>query len=135
MTEQISLLRQRMIDDMAFRNMSGRVTSHIKSVLQLLCGRPVKLRVPTCVLNDGSRLVYQVTGAFAEFERSILKQRVNAGLAPIKAKIARGEKYDGDQYRRPSYLRAAHSGMAGLEMSGPIRPDDRRGNDCRTTER
>src|SRR5262249_22982737 len=45
----------------------------------------------TCPMG---RLVYQVTGAFAEFERSMLKQRVNAGLAPIKAKIARGEKYE-----------------------------------------
>jgi DNA invertase Pin-like site-specific DNA recombinase len=39
------------------------------------------------------RSVFQVTGAFAEFEWSIIKQRVNAGLTPIKAKIARGEKF------------------------------------------
>jgi DNA invertase Pin-like site-specific DNA recombinase len=29
----------------------------------------------------------------AEFERSMIRQRVKAGLAPIKAKIARGEKF------------------------------------------
>src|SRR5215510_3168034 len=40
------------------------------------------------------KLLFQITGAFAEFERSMIRQRVNAGLAPIKAKIARGEKYE-----------------------------------------
>ena len=39
------------------------------------------------------KLLFQITGAFAEFERSMIKQRVNAGLAPIKAKIKRGEKF------------------------------------------
>jgi DNA invertase Pin-like site-specific DNA recombinase len=39
------------------------------------------------------KLLFQVTGAFAEFERSMIRQRVNAGLAPIKARIARGEKF------------------------------------------
>jgi len=40
------------------------------------------------------KLLFQITGAFAEFERSMIRQRVNAGLAPIKAKIAHGEKYE-----------------------------------------
>ena len=39
------------------------------------------------------KLLFRTTGAFAEFERSMIRQRVNAGLAPIKAKIARGEKF------------------------------------------
>jgi DNA invertase Pin-like site-specific DNA recombinase len=39
------------------------------------------------------KLLFQITGAFAEFERSMIRQRVNAGLAPIKAKVARGEKF------------------------------------------
>jgi DNA invertase Pin-like site-specific DNA recombinase len=39
------------------------------------------------------KLLFQITGAFAEFERSMIRQRVKAGLAPIKAKIARGEKF------------------------------------------
>jgi len=30
-----------------------------------------------------------VTGAFAEFERSMIRQRVNAGLGAIKARIKR----------------------------------------------
>jgi DNA invertase Pin-like site-specific DNA recombinase len=36
------------------------------------------------------KLLFQITGAFAEFEHNMIRQRVNAGLAPIKAKIKRG---------------------------------------------
>src|SRR5499427_7433911 len=34
------------------------------------------------------RLVFQVTGAIAEFERSMIRQRVQAGIDGIKAKVA-----------------------------------------------
>jgi DNA invertase Pin-like site-specific DNA recombinase len=36
------------------------------------------------------KLLFQITGAFAEFEHNMIRQRVNTGLAPIKAKIKRG---------------------------------------------
>ena len=39
------------------------------------------------------RLLFQVTGAFAEFERSIIKQRVQVGLNSIKAKLAKDKKF------------------------------------------
>ena len=32
------------------------------------------------------KLLFHVTGAFSEFERSMIRQRVRAGLAPIKAR-------------------------------------------------
>jgi DNA invertase Pin-like site-specific DNA recombinase len=35
------------------------------------------------------KLLFHVTGAFSEFERSMIQQRVNAGLSCIKAKIKR----------------------------------------------
>jgi len=35
------------------------------------------------------KLLFHVTGAFSEFERSMIRQRVNAGLSVIKAKIKR----------------------------------------------
>jgi DNA invertase Pin-like site-specific DNA recombinase len=40
------------------------------------------------------KLVFQVTGAFAEFERSMIRQRVRAGLNVIKAKLARDGKFE-----------------------------------------
>jgi DNA invertase Pin-like site-specific DNA recombinase len=35
------------------------------------------------------KLVFQVTGAFAEFERSLIRQRINAGL---KRAVAQGKR-------------------------------------------
>ena len=35
------------------------------------------------------KLLFSITGAFAEFERSMIRQRVNAGLKTVKAKIAK----------------------------------------------
>jgi len=35
------------------------------------------------------KLLFQVTGTFAEFERSMIRQRVNAGIGAIKARIKR----------------------------------------------
>jgi DNA invertase Pin-like site-specific DNA recombinase len=39
------------------------------------------------------KLLFHVTGAFSEFERSMIRQRVLAGLAPIKAMIARDGQF------------------------------------------
>ena len=39
--------------------------------------------------TPSGKLLFQVTGAFSEFERSMIQQRVNAGLSVIKAKIKR----------------------------------------------
>src|SRR5262245_21283205 len=43
--------------------------------------------------TPAGKLLFQITGAFGEFERSMIRQRVKVGLAPIKSKIARGEKF------------------------------------------
>jgi DNA invertase Pin-like site-specific DNA recombinase len=39
------------------------------------------------------RLLFQVTGAFAEFERTMIRQRVRAGMQTIKDAIARDGKF------------------------------------------
>jgi len=39
------------------------------------------------------KLLFQVTGAFAEFERSMIRQRLRTGLNVIKAKIACDGKF------------------------------------------
>jgi DNA invertase Pin-like site-specific DNA recombinase len=38
-------------------------------------------------------LSFQITGAFAEFERSMIRQRIRAGLNVIKDKFARDGKF------------------------------------------
>src|SRR5262245_14423005 len=40
------------------------------------------------------KLLFQITGAFAEFERSMIQQRVRAGLKVVKDKLARDGKFE-----------------------------------------
>ena len=39
--------------------------------------------------GQSGNLLFHLTGAFSKFERSIIRQRVNAGLSAIKPKIKR----------------------------------------------
>jgi DNA invertase Pin-like site-specific DNA recombinase len=43
--------------------------------------------------TPAGKLLFQITGAFAEFEHSMIRQRVRAGLNVIKQKIARDGKF------------------------------------------
>jgi DNA invertase Pin-like site-specific DNA recombinase len=43
--------------------------------------------------TPAGRLLFQMTGAFAEFERAMIRQRVQAGIARAKEKIARDGKF------------------------------------------
>jgi DNA invertase Pin-like site-specific DNA recombinase len=38
--------------------------------------------------NPMGKLLFQITGAFAEFERTMIRQRIAAGLKTVKAAIA-----------------------------------------------
>jgi DNA invertase Pin-like site-specific DNA recombinase len=44
--------------------------------------------------TPAGRLLFQITGAFGEFERSMIRQRVRAGLNVIKDKLARDGKFE-----------------------------------------
>jgi DNA invertase Pin-like site-specific DNA recombinase len=52
------------------------------------------------------RLLFQITGAFAEFERSMTRQRVQVGLNSINAKIA-GQEVNDQGGHRPQSSRSA----------------------------
>jgi DNA invertase Pin-like site-specific DNA recombinase len=43
--------------------------------------------------TPAGRLLFQMTGAFAEFERAMIRQRVHAGLSRAKEKIARDGRF------------------------------------------
>jgi len=43
--------------------------------------------------TPAGRLLFQMAGAFAEFERAVIRQRVHAGIARAKDKIARDGKF------------------------------------------
>ena len=59
------------------------------------------LRQPVDTTTPAGRLLFQMTGAFAEFERSMIRQRVRAGLSVIKAKIERDGKFVSKAGREP----------------------------------
>ena len=61
-------------------------------------------------MTPTGKLLFQVTGAFSEFERSMIRQRVNAGLSVIKAKIQR----DGHFTTKGGIVRR-HLGRPGAE--------------------
>ena len=44
--------------------------------------------------TPAGKLLFQMTGAFAEFERSMIRQRVNAGLNVINDKLSRDGKFE-----------------------------------------
>jgi DNA invertase Pin-like site-specific DNA recombinase len=39
------------------------------------------------------KLLFQITGAFAEFERTMIRQRIHAGLKTVKATIAAKDSF------------------------------------------
>jgi len=69
------------------------------------------------------KLLFQITGAFAEFERSMIQQRVRAGLKVVKDKLARDGKFEtrrgvvrtklGRPGAEPEKLEAARRALAG----------------------
>jgi len=69
------------------------------------------------------KLLFQITGAFAEFERSMIRQRVRAGLRVVKDKLAKDGKFKtrrgvmrtklGRPGAEPEKLEAARTMLAG----------------------
>lgn len=65
----------------------GRSLPHLISLVMELEQRGVALRSLTEQIDTaspGGRLVFHVFGALAEFERGVIRQRVNAGLAAAR---------------------------------------------------
>jgi hypothetical protein len=69
--------------------------------------------------TPAGKLLFQITGAFAEFERSMIRQRINAGLARARAQ--------GKRLGRPRL--AADKGGPG---PAPFRPRSRNSRSCRS---
>jgi DNA invertase Pin-like site-specific DNA recombinase len=70
----------------------GRSLIDLLSTIQHLEAAGVDLYLEQQAIDTTSpmgKLLFQVTGAFAEFERSMIRQRVRAGLRTIKGRIER----------------------------------------------
>jgi DNA invertase Pin-like site-specific DNA recombinase len=64
--------------------------------------------------TPAGKLLFQVTGAFAEFERSMIRQRVNAGLARARAQGKRLGRPRIDQKTEQAIREALASGTLGM---------------------
>jgi DNA invertase Pin-like site-specific DNA recombinase len=90
----------------------GRTLLHLLEILQDLTERDIALRVLDGLGTDlnlatsQGKLFVQMLGAFAEFERNLIRERVVAGLVAARA---RGHKGGRRPKLSPSHQRQAHA--------------------------
>ena len=88
----------------------GRSLTDLLGVLQGLHDKGVDLFLHRQGLDTSTtagKAMFQMLGAFAEFERGIIRERVNAGLARARAKA---RSWAGVRSSRPSKRAYASSG-------------------------
>jgi len=71
----------------------GRSLKHLIETVQVLEGREIGFRsVQESIdtMTPGGKLVFHVFGALAEFERDLIRERTNAGLAAARARGRKG---------------------------------------------
>jgi DNA invertase Pin-like site-specific DNA recombinase len=93
----------------------GRSLSHLAQIIDELTTNNVALVVPgqgidTSSANPAAKLQLQILCAVAEFEREVIRERVNAGLAVARAK--------GVKLGRPVTLEAHRSEVTRLRRQG-----------------
>jgi DNA invertase Pin-like site-specific DNA recombinase len=98
----------------------GRDLAHLVSTVRELEARGVGFRVlagqgaEIDTRTAGGRLIFGIFAALAEFERDLIRERVNAGLAAARARGRRG----GAPYKMtPAKLRLAQAAMGKPETS------------------
>ena len=93
----------------------GRSLSHLVQLLGEFAAHKIALIVPgqginTSSSNPASALLLNVLGAIAQFEHSIIVERVNAGLAAARRR--------GIKLGRPGTLSVHHEAVAKLRAQG-----------------
>lgn len=71
----------------------GRSLKHLIETVRILEGRGIGFRsVQESIdtMTPGGKLVFHVLGALAEFERDLIRERTNAGLAAARARGRKG---------------------------------------------
>lgn len=96
----------------------GRSLRHLLDLVEQLDAAGVGLRSVTEQLDTtsaGGRLVFQVFGALAEFERELIRERTQAGLAAARARGRRGGRRP---VMTPAKLTAAQALLDGGRTPG-----------------
>ena len=93
----------------------GRSLAHLAAMIAEFAAHNVALVVPeqgidTSAANPAARLQLNVLGAVAEFEREIIRERVNDGIAAAKTRDVR--------FGRPETLEPHRDGIARLRVQG-----------------
>jgi DNA invertase Pin-like site-specific DNA recombinase len=75
----------------------GRSMSHLIAVIETIKGTGVGLYVHTQALDTttpAGRAMFQMLGVFGEFEREMIRERVNSGLDRVRGEIDRKGVYE-----------------------------------------
>lgn len=71
----------------------GRSLKHLIEIVENLEGRKagfISLQEGFDTTTSGGKLIFQIFGALAEFERNVIRERTNAGLAAARARGRKG---------------------------------------------
>jgi DNA invertase Pin-like site-specific DNA recombinase len=95
----------------------GRSLAHLAQIIGEFAAHNVALVVPsqaidTSASNSAARLQLNVLCAVAEFEREVIRERVNAGLAVAKAKGVRLGRPPAHDIQRAEVARLRSEGMS-----------------------
>lgn len=125
--ELMSLIRRGKVDAvLAFKlDRLGRSLQHLAQIINEMMTHKVALIVPgqgidTSNDNPAAKLQLSILGAVAEFEREVIKDRVNAGLARARAKgVKLGRPATLSAHSREA-LRLSKKGMSGRQIAAEI---------------
>src|SRR5659263_131198 len=98
----------------------GRSIRHLIDQLQVLSARGVgfrSLQETIDTTSPGGRLVFHVFAALAEFERDLIRERTNAGLAAARA---RGRTGGRPSSLSPDQVKAARHRWDRLTVQSPV---------------
>jgi DNA invertase Pin-like site-specific DNA recombinase len=103
----------------------GRSLQHLVELLNELQALHCNLYLHQQAIDTttpSGKAMFQMCGVFAEFERAMIVERVNSGLARAKAKgvkLGRGNKKDGDRRAElEKRIRRLHKGGTGILKIG-----------------
>ena len=103
----------------------GRSLQHLAQIINEMMSHDVALIVPgqgidTSNANAAATLQLQILAAVAEFEREVIKDRVNAGLARAKAKGVKLGRPTTLATHKAEALRLSNDGFSGRQIAAKI---------------